>query len=159
MDITAPPSVMQKGAVPAALSIVRVATAAQPEWMKVSSKKHSFLNIFHSVKEFCYGWFHQGYSNLIMQSQGAWVDNLFEWFFFFYPKINWYFWLIFVIFILHGINLFFLIILLLIFYSFLEHFYTFTEIDAFLSFYTGFGFNISECNDILQAQYVYTAVT
>lgn len=55
MDITAPPSVMQKGAVPAALSIVRMATAAQPEWMKVSSKKHSFLNFFHSVKEFCYG--------------------------------------------------------------------------------------------------------
>lgn len=45
------------------------------------------------------------------------------------------------------------------FYSFLEHLYTFTEIDPLLSFYTGFGYNISECNDILQAQYVYTAVT
>lgn len=93
-----------------------------------------------------------------MQSQGAWVDSLFECFGFFYPKINWYFWLIFVIFILHGINIF-LIILLLMFYSFLEHLYTFTEIDPLLSFYTGFGYNISECNDILQAQYVYTAVT
>ena len=68
MDIKASLSVMQKGAVPAALSTVRVATAAQPEWMKVSSKKHSFLNIFHSVDDFSYGWFHQGYSNLICKA-------------------------------------------------------------------------------------------
>ena len=77
---------------------------------------------------------------------------------FFYPKINWYFWLIFVIFILHGINLFFNYFIINFLFLSRTPLYIYWNWHVF-KFYTGFGFNISECNDILQAQYVYTAVT